>query len=121
MPKTVLKVGNTVLPPPDDISISKNKIWSSNTGRTAAGYTVGDIVARKYKIKASWDTLTAAQAREILNILDRYAFFNVTFIDPYTDTPKTIEIYGGDMEIDVKRYYRNETLYSGLSVSLIER
>ena len=117
----VIRINDKALPTPDGVSISKNKIWSKNAGRTAAGYMVGDIVARKYKIEISYTTLTAAQVQEITAACDTDAFVRCIFKDPYTNALKEIEVYGGDISLAVKQYYVDNTLYNGLKISMIER
>lgn len=119
--RDVIKIGDITLPTPDGLTIQRNKIWSKNAGRTAAGYTVGDIIARKYKIEVSWDWLTAVQVQTITAACDTDAFFFCTFCDPYTNTSKTIEVYAGDISIPVEIYRDNTAYYTGLKISLIER
>ena len=117
----VIKIGDVTLPTPDGLTIQRNKIWSKNAGRTAAGYMVGDIVARKYKIEISYTTLTAVQVQTIFAAVDTAAFVAVTFTDPYTNTAKTIDVYGGDISIAVQQYYKDNVLYNSLKISLVER
>ena len=45
--------------------ISLRKIWSANTGRTAAGKMVGTVVAVKTTIKIKWPPLTPDQVAVI--------------------------------------------------------
>ena len=36
------------------LTITKEKIWSKNTGRAASGEMIGDIITTKYTLKCSW-------------------------------------------------------------------
>ena len=70
------------------LTVTKEKIWSKNTGRAANGEMVGDLIAIKYTLKCSWPPLT----REQVAVIDKAvspAFFNVTFLDPGTNTKVT--------------------------------
>ncbi len=42
----------------EGVVISREKIWSANTGRTAAGKMVGTVVAVETTIKIKWPPLT---------------------------------------------------------------
>lgn len=45
--KKYLWAGSVVLPAPTSLLVNDELIWTSDTGRTLAGYMVGDIVAEK--------------------------------------------------------------------------
>lgn len=47
MAKRILWSGSTTLPAPVSISINDEIIWTSDTGRTLAGYMIGNPVAEK--------------------------------------------------------------------------
>lgn len=66
------------------LTVTKEKIWSKNTGRAANGEMIGDIITTKYTLKCSWPPLT----RQQITVIDKAikpAFFNVTFTDPGTE------------------------------------
>ncbi len=60
---TELYVNGVALPTPalQGVTITHNKVWSSNTGRTASGNLVGTIVAIKRKLSIRWPPLTEQQ------------------------------------------------------------
>lgn len=68
-----------------------------DSGRDANGTVVGQRVGRdQYKIDGlEWPWLSAAQWERILSILNNF-FVNVTFVDPVTNSRKTIKMYPGD-------------------------
>ena len=67
------------------LTVTKEKIWSKNTGRAANGEMVGDLIAIKYTLKCSWPPLTREQAVVIDKAVSP-AFFNVTFLDQVFDS-----------------------------------
>ncbi len=117
----VITINDVVLPVPDTMTVILNKIWSKNAGRTAAGYMVGDIVSRKYKLEIGWGLLDEVQVQTITANVDTDAFFSCVFLDPYTNATKKIEAYAGDISLPIKQYVGNKVLYKDLKVSLIER
>ena len=62
-----LYINGKKMPTPalEGVVISREKIWSANTGRTAAGKMVGTVVAVKTTIKIKWPPLTPAQVAVI--------------------------------------------------------
>lgn len=68
-----------------------------DAGRNANGVVVAQRIGRdQYKIDSlEWPWLTAEQWQTILNLLSDF-FVNVTFVDPVTNSKKTIKMYCGD-------------------------
>lgn len=68
-----------------------------DAGRNANGAVVGQRVGRdQYKIDAlEWPVLTADQWSTILRLLEAF-FVHVTFVDPVTNSRKTVKMYCGD-------------------------
>lgn len=91
---TTINGKNVTLPAPISISVGDEIIWSSNTGRTASGKMVGDVIAEKLTLSISWGILTASDVNLIRNSL-RTGFFPITFnID---GKPSTINVYRGTL------------------------
>lgn len=68
-----------------------------DAGRNANATVVGQRIGRdQYKIDGlEWPWLTAAEWSRILSILQNF-FVYVTFVDPVTNSRKTIKMYPGD-------------------------
>lgn len=117
-----LYINGTALPAlaENGLSISREKIWSSKTGRGSNAEMIGDIVAIKYHLECQWPPLTRAQAI-LLDSLVSQAFFNVTFTDPATNTRKTIRAYAGTPVYPVFSYRDGIKTYQGVAVDLIEK
>ncbi|MCD8381552.1 MAG: hypothetical protein LUC30_01335 [Clostridiales bacterium] len=64
---TDLTINGVAMPDPalEGLSISQEKIWSSDTGRSSSGKMLGTIVAIKTTVKIKWPVLTMAQAKVI--------------------------------------------------------
>lgn len=66
---TDLTINGVAMPQPalEGVTISTEKVWSANTGRTASGKMVGSIIAKKTTIKIKWPVLTPEQVSIIEN------------------------------------------------------
>ena len=91
-----LYINGVKMPDPalEGITISKEKIWSSNTGRTTSGKMVGTVVAVKTTLKIKWPPLTPAQTAVVENAVSGSAFVPVTFTDA-TGSTVTKTMYFG--------------------------
>ena len=58
-----LYINGTQMPAPkhQGVTISTEKVWSADTGRTASGKMVGTLIATKTKVKLEWPPLTMAE------------------------------------------------------------
>jgi len=94
-----------------------------DSGRNANGAVVGQRVGRdQYKIDGlEWPWLSAEEWSRILTILNQF-FVYVTFIDPVSNTKKTIKMYCGDRTGEP--YWLdddgNPTFYRNCKVNLID-
>ena len=102
------------------LTVTKEKIWSKNTGRAANGEMVGDLIAIKYTLKCSWPPLTREQAVVIDKAVSP-AFFNVTFLAPGTNTKVTKRFYAGAPAYPVYTYRKGVKTYQGVAVDLIQK
>lgn len=62
-----LTINGVTMPTPalEGVTISTEKIWSSDTGRTASGKMVGTVVAVKTTVKIKWPVLPPAEIATI--------------------------------------------------------
>ncbi len=117
-----LVIGGVTMPTlkQNGLTITKEKIWSSNTGRAADGNTIGDLVAIKYKLQCEWPPLSRADTAKI-DAAVTPAFFNVNFLDPGNNTRITRVFYAGTPTYPVYSYVDGMRTYSGVKVDLVEK
>ena len=91
-----LAINGYELPPPKR-GVTPVVTTVVDAGRNANGAVVGQRVGRdQYKIDGlEWAWLTAEQWSRILSVLNHF-FVYVTFIDPVTNSRKTIKMYPGN-------------------------
>lgn len=117
----VISINGTILPPLEEngLSVTKEKIWSSKTGRGGNAEMLGDIIAYKYNLKCQWMPLTREEAA-LIDALVSLPFFSVTFTDPATNARKTIRAYAGTPTYPVYSY-KDGKPYRGVTVDIIEK
>lgn len=114
---------NGYTPPPvseGGYSVTPNKIWSSNTGRSATGKMFGDIVTTKYTVQLQWSKMKSSVVSELSESLSEKPFFKVTFINEKGEK-LTREFYCSDTSYSLKRIVNGEGIYNSISIELIER
>lgn len=118
----MLKIDGVDMPEPKfgGLTITPEKVWSKNTGRTTTGEMVGDIIAIKNKLKISWPPLTAEQVA-VIDAAITPAYFDVYYKDPRTNQYETKRMYAGTPTYPVYSYATGLPDYSGVAVDLIEK
>lgn len=115
----ILKAGSVSLPSPVALSSNDEIIWSSNTGRTASGDMVGDIVAEKKNLEIKWGILTEKEIKVISSNL-KAGFFPLTFRDDGMEI--TIRSYRGTLAKEHLGYIGDGTYYyKSASASIIQK
>ena len=112
-----LYINNVQMPDPalEGITISKEKIWSSNAGRTTSGKMVGTVVAVKTTLKIKWPPLSPDQVAVIENAVSGGAFVPVRFTDATGATVSKTMYFGTPSYTvyswaDGVQYIRNATV-----------
>lgn len=120
-----LTLGGVVLPTParDGVSISKEKIWSSNTGRSNfTGKMLGTIIAVKTTIEITFPPLTPTQVALIDGIIsDKSRPFPTLEITDADGVTKSMSVYSGTPTYPIKGYVNGVLTTIGCKVDLIER
>lgn len=110
-----LKVGSTVLPTPTKMTVKKEPIWSSDTGRTQSGKMSGSVVSEKVTATLEWSVLPKSK----LQLLEKHlklGFFSVTINDL-----GTISVYRGPIQAERWNRGNGEVWYRNISLELVER
>ena len=81
---------------------------------------LGDIIARKYTVRAQWNKLTQTQLTSLANSIGSSAFFPVTFVDE-KGAQITKTFYSADPTYTTKKYVNGVAIYENVSIELIEQ
>lgn len=120
----ILKFDGVTMPTPkfNGFKISKNKIWSRNTGRNGNGDMVGTIIAVKRKIEIVWPILNARDIKAIDDIVSSVTpYHKVEYTDECGKTT-VITAYFGDATYPVlgTNIY-GQQLLEGVGINGIEK
>lgn len=120
----VLKINGKTMPTPkhNGVTISENKIWSTNTGRSMNGEMQGTIIAIKKKAEIEFPLLTPTQVNLINNEVSNISkpFIPVEITYP-TGGTKTFNAYAGDIAYPVYGLVKGVHCVVGFKLDLIER
>lgn len=116
----MIKVDNVRIKTPSVFSWGLNDVSTADAGRTSDALMHKNRVARKRKIKLSWNSPTPEEAQAILSAFSP-EYFNVTYYDPLDGANTTRTFYSGDQEAPVKRWSVNNKVYEMISFDIIER
>lgn len=119
-----LTVDGVVLPQPliNGFSIKPEKVWSKNTGRTAAVTMVGTILDIKTTVDIKWPALPVEKVELIEQVVsnkDR-PFVPMSFTDQ-TGARRTMTVYFGTPTYNCFSWVDGEWRVTDLSVSAVEQ
>lgn len=122
MTPTGLYFGGVKMPTPITVSFTNNKLWSANTGRTAGGKMVGDIIGIKKTISITWQGLKPADVVKINNYISNAnrSFFTLKILDE-TFVEKTYTVYASDTTYEILGWNENKRIVKNLAVDLVEQ
>lgn len=116
----MLKIQGVTVREPSSLTWGLSDLSSQESERTLDGKSHKDIIAQKVKLECVWNNLTGTQASPILQAVCPYAYRNVTYIDPLTNSQVTKSFYTGDKSASVKSYSLNGTTYSSIAFNFVE-
>lgn len=107
----------------DGYTLSRNKIWSTNTGRNNAGNMVGTILAIKDKVEVELVPITPQKAQILDNVLsDINNPFPTAKVLYLNGIEKEMTIYTGDVSYHwLSQAIGEDGLITGVKVSCIEK
>lgn len=119
-----LYVDGVQLPTPalEGLTITSNKMWSSNTGRLEnTGEMAGTIVVIKRKVEIKWPPLTMDQCQIIETAVSNLTPFHVLKYTDMTGTTSEIQVYFGDPSYTLYSYAPGVQRVNDCTVSAIEQ
>ena len=100
------------------LKIGYETLVSDSSGRNANGDSVIDVINEKIKVYINFRHTTKDEMKALLAAIEDYVV-NVSFLDPITNTMKTINAYTGTPEPE---YYTisNKTIFKPMTLNFIE-
>jgi hypothetical protein len=114
----LISIGGTALPTPTEYDVGIMDI--SKAERNANGTMIIERIATKRKISLKYSYLTA---NDLSNILSKVSptFYDVTYLDPQTNTYRTASFYCGDRNAGMIDFINGVPRYKDVLFDLIER
>lgn len=113
-----LKVDGKYMPALKELTITEEKIWSTNAGRTLSGKYVGDIVAIKKKLQCTFVPSGYRESKLISEIAAK-PFVTLEYMD--TDGEKgSGSFYSGTPTYPFYSY-STDVKFNGITLNFIER
>ena len=101
------------------LKVDYEVIISEDSGRTAAGTMVMDIVDKKTKLEVTFIPMAQERMSSLLKSIDSY-IFDVQYLDPKTKAMRNIQVYIGTPEIEYYVIHDDKRTYNGFTLSFIE-
>jgi hypothetical protein len=114
----LLKIGTAIMPTPSKLSVGVMDL--SKAERSSKGKMIIERIATKKKLQISYSYLTGSQLSTLLQALAP-TYYDVTYLDPVSNSFKTASFYCGDRNVDMVSFVDNVPKYENVSFDLIER
>lgn len=114
----LLNIGGVDIPTPSEFTPGIMDI--SKAERNTNGTMIIERIATKVKLEMSWKYVTAEDLSTILTAVDP-VFFEVTYLDPKSNSNLTKTFYCGDRTAPMMDYIDGVPRYKDLKFSLIQK
>lgn len=125
---TKLTINNKDLPSPTKISVTKEQLWSSKTGRSVkSGKMLGAVIGEKRTLDVEWAKVTDTEYQIIRNALVTGFFGPVKYETSENKDGKVVtlielkEAYHGPISYEDRGYIGDNHWYANVKTTLIER
>ena len=120
---TKLTINGTDLPSPTKLSVSKEQLWNSKTGRSVkSGKMLGAVIGEKRTLDVEWAMVTGAEYQIIKDALKTGFFGPVKYQTSANGAIVTLdEAYHGPISYEDRGYIGPNHWYANVKTTLIER
>lgn len=104
--------------------ITPNRLWSSNAGRNSStGRFVGDIIAIKYTVKLTYETLSEEEMQIIWDLTQAEDPWHTLQFPLVGGAVKTMTCYIADADYTLRRFdmRQKKPYYDGVTLEMIEQ
>jgi hypothetical protein len=118
----VFKIDGTKTKYPTAGSGTLNNLHSEDSGRsTLTGIMIMDLIRKNVReFNLEWQFLTSSEISQIVNLIQKNKFFDITIHDVITNTDATNTYYMGALNHNWVSF-ANGDLYYHLSVNIIQK
>ena len=122
-PEFILDGVTLPTPPRSGVTITPNRLWSSNAGRNSStGRFVGDIIAVKFTVTLTYKSLTEEEMQLLWDFTATLQAWH-TLQFPLNKGTKTITCYISDPTYTLRRFDMREkkAYYDGVTIEMIQQ
>lgn len=116
----VLKINDTAIKTPAEITWGLQDISSSDSGRDLAGVMHKDRVAQKVKLSCKWAAMPAAEASLLLRNANSQVNFRLAYFDVMQNSVRTASFYVGDRTSQYAWLWGKDNTVRNVSFDFIE-
>lgn len=116
----ILKVNDTILKTPADVTWSLQDLSSPDSGRTLDGVMHKDRIAQKVKLSCKWPAMPTSEASILLKNVNSQVNFSLTYFDVMQDENRTATFYVGDRASNYKWIMTNNKMVESISFDFVE-
>lgn len=114
----LITINGVDLPTPSDLQVGIMDL--SKAERNARGTMIIERIATKRKLDLTYSFLTRSELSLVLSAVSS-VFFNVTYLDPQTNSYRTGSFYCGDRNVGMLDFKNGVPRYKDIKFDLIER
>lgn len=114
----LITINGVNVPTPTDFQVGIQDI--SNAQRNANGLMIIERICTKKTLSISYSYLSASDMSTVLQAIAP-VYYNVTYLDPLTNTNVTSSFYCGDRSLGMIDYQNGVPRYQNVKFTLIER
>lgn len=104
------------------LTVTDEPIWASNTGRSSTGKMIGDIVAWKTTITASWPPLSFNEAKAIRDaVIEAGPFFNIKYYDFSSMAVVEKTVYAASIPRTLYSLADKHQRYTDVTITFVEQ
>ena len=116
----ILKINDTVIKTPAEITWALQDISSPNSGRDQAGTMYKDRVAQKVKLSCKWPHMPTSEASLLLRNVNSQVNFQLTYFDVLRNGMRMATFYVGDRTSQYAWLLENEKTVRDVAFDFIE-
>ena len=116
----ILKINDTVLQTPAEVTWALQDISSPNSGRTLDGVMHKDRVAQKVKLSCKWPHMPVSEASTLLKNVNSQVSFQLTYFDVMQGGLRTATFYVGDRTAPLDWIWDDDQTVKDVSFDFIE-
>lgn len=116
----ILKINDTIIKTPSEVTWTLQDISSPDSGRDLTGVMHKDRVAQKIKLSCKWPHMSTAEASLLLRNANSQVNFQLTYFDVMQNGVRTATFYVGDRTAPLAWIWDDDNAVQNVAFDFIE-